>query len=173
MSVKIPTLMTPHLSLRPLETADAITLHRIYQVEDVLRYFPNTTPPPFEKVEKFIAGQEKHWAEYGYGNWGIIPTDENDIIGWVGLQYVPELLETEVGYLLARPFWGRGYATEAATAVRDYAFYMLQLPQLISLIRVGNLASKRVAEKVGMTLAEEITRYDTQYWKYSLNNKNA
>jgi RimJ/RimL family protein N-acetyltransferase len=57
--------------------------------------------------------------------------------------------------------------------VRDYAFDALKLPELISLVRVGNLASKRVAEKVGMTLAEEFTRYEVQYWKFSLSNKNA
>ena len=76
----------------------------------------------------------------------------------------------ELGYDFRSDFWNRGYATESALAVRDYAFEVLKLPQLISLIRIGNLASKRVAEKVGMTLAEEFTRYDIKYWKYSLKN---
>ena len=76
----------------------------------------------------------------------------------------------ELGYDFRSDFWNRGYATEAACAVRDYAFDVLSLPRLISLIRVGNLPSKRVAEKVGMILAEEFTRYGIQYWKYSLEN---
>jgi RimJ/RimL family protein N-acetyltransferase len=54
--------------------------------------------------------------------------------------------------------------------VRDYAFHDLKLPQLISLISVGNHSSKRVAEKAGMTLAEELTRYGIPYWKYALQN---
>jgi [ribosomal protein S5]-alanine N-acetyltransferase len=74
----------------------------------------------------------------------------------------------ELGYDFRSEFWNQGYATEAACAVRDYAFDVLHLPQLISLIRVGNLASRRVAEKVGMTLAEELTRYEVQYWKFLL-----
>jgi ribosomal-protein-alanine N-acetyltransferase len=81
--------------------------------------------------------------------------------------------------LAGRPYdfrsdhWNQGYATEAATAVRDYAFQTLRLPQLISLIRVGNEASKRVAEKVGMRCVEEIVRYDHRYWKYSINREAA
>jgi RimJ/RimL family protein N-acetyltransferase len=76
----------------------------------------------------------------------------------------------ELGYDFRSEFWNQGYATEAATAVRDYAFDVLKLPMLISLIRVGNLASKRVAEKAGMTLDEEYTRYGNRYWKYSIRN---
>jgi RimJ/RimL family protein N-acetyltransferase len=74
----------------------------------------------------------------------------------------------ELGYDFRSDYWNQGYATEAALAVRDYAFDVLQLPQLISLIRVGNLASKRVAEKVGMTPEDEFARYGIRYWKYSL-----
>jgi len=106
--MEIPTLHTQHLILRPLIPTDALTLHGIYQVEGVLQYFPNPNPPPLEKVERFIAGQGAHWESYGYGNWGIVPKGEIDIIGWAGLQFLPETDETEVGYLLNRPFWGKG-----------------------------------------------------------------
>ena len=75
---------------------------------------------------------------------------------------------TELGYDFRSDNWNQGFATEAAIAVRDYAFDVLQLLELISLIRVGNVASKRVAEKAGMKLAEEFTRYEIQYWKYSI-----
>jgi [ribosomal protein S5]-alanine N-acetyltransferase len=80
------------------------------------------------------------------------------------------LQAAELGYDFRSGFWNQGYANEAASAVRDYAFNVLHLPLLISLIRRGNLASKRVAEKVGMTLEEEYTRYGNRYWKYSLKN---
>jgi RimJ/RimL family protein N-acetyltransferase len=79
----------------------------------------------------------------------------------------------ELGYDFRSEFWNRGFATEAACAVRDYAFGVLHLPELISLIRVGNLSSKRVAEKAGMTLVEEFKRYEIQYWKFALTNQNA
>ena len=65
--------------------------------------------------------------------------------------------------------WNQGFATEAACAVREYAFTELHLPQLISLIRVGNLASRRVAEKVGMQLMAEPERYGIRYWQFALD----
>lgn len=78
---------------------DAEALHRICQVEGVLRFFPNPNPPPLERVQKFIAGQRQHWKEYGYDNWGIVPSGETEIIGWAVPQFLPETGENEVGYL--------------------------------------------------------------------------
>jgi RimJ/RimL family protein N-acetyltransferase len=78
--------------------------------------------------------------------------------------------KTELGYDFRSDYWNQGYATEAADAVRDFAFNTLKLPGLISLVRKGNLSSRRVAEKIGMTLDEEITRYNTSYWVFSMKN---
>jgi ribosomal-protein-alanine N-acetyltransferase len=169
MSVEIPTLQTARLTLRPLEAEDAQVLLRIYQVEGVLQYFPNPAPPPLEKVQKFIAGQAKHWAEYGYGNWGILPAGANQIIGWVGLQYVPELDETEVGYLLNRPFWGQGYATEAARASLHFGFEHFDFDHLIALVHPDNLGSRRVLEKCGLTYAENKVLWGLDMRRYRVD----
>ncbi len=64
--------------------------------------------------------------------------------------------EREVGYILAREHWGKGYATEAASAVRDHAIRELGLRRLIALIAFGNEASVRVAEKLGMVFEREV-----------------
>lgn len=155
---EIPIIKTPRLALRPLQPADAATLHRIYQTEGVLRYFPNPNPPPLEKVQRFIAGQQEHWEKFGYGNWGILPDDSSadEIIGWAGLQFLPELNETEVGYLLDKPFWGKGYATEAARASLEFGFSHFAFSQLIALVHPENTASRRVLEKCGLTYLETI-----------------
>jgi RimJ/RimL family protein N-acetyltransferase len=157
MGTQNPTLGTQHLSLVPLRPADAEILYRIYQVEGVLRYFPSPTPPPLEKVQRFVAGQQAHWEKHGYGNWGILPNGEKDIIGWAGLQYLPELDETEVGFLLDRSFWGKGYATEAARASLRFGFEHFNLDHIIALVHPDNLASRRVIEKCGMTCVETIS----------------
>jgi RimJ/RimL family protein N-acetyltransferase len=65
-------------------------------------------------------------------------------------------------------YWHKGLATEAAKAVRDYAFSELSLTRLVSLIRVGNDASKRVAERIGMKFISELIRYDSKYWLYGI-----
>jgi RimJ/RimL family protein N-acetyltransferase len=150
------TIQTDHLTLRPLESADAEVLHRIYQTEGVLRYFPTTTPPPLERVQGFVFSQQEHWDKHGYGNWGILPGGERQIAGWAGLQYLPELNETEVGYLLDSPFWGQGYATEAARACLRFGFEHCALDHIIALVHPDNTASRRVIEKCGMSFEETI-----------------
>ena len=65
--------------------------------------------------------------------------------------------EVEIGYDIRSDHWGRGIATEAAGAVRDFAFEQLRLPRVISLIRPDNVASRRVAEKVGFALVQKAT----------------
>jgi RimJ/RimL family protein N-acetyltransferase len=111
-----------------------------------------------------------HQAEHGYGLFSVMRRADGLLIGNCGLEQmtVDGQVAAELGYDLRSDAWGQGYATEAACAVRDYAFSVLRLPQLISLIRVGNLASQRVAEKVGMRLLAEPERYGIRYWQYGL-----
>jgi ribosomal-protein-alanine N-acetyltransferase len=154
MSYPIPTLHTDHLILRPILPSDAIILHRIYNTEGVLQYFPNSSPPPLEKVERFVARQQEHWDKYGYGNWAITTHDNDEIIGWAGLQFLPETDETEVGYLLDRAQWGKGYATEAARASLEFGFNHFDFPEIIALVEPENVASLKVAAKCGLVAVE-------------------
>jgi RimJ/RimL family protein N-acetyltransferase len=88
---------------------------------------------------------------------GVVFREENRLIGYCGfiVQNVDEKEELEIGYRLDPAYWGRGIATEAARAVRDHAFNGLQLPRVISLVHPDNIASRRVAEKNGMTPEKE------------------
>jgi ribosomal-protein-alanine N-acetyltransferase len=168
MKSQIPSLRTAHLSLRPLVLADAIILHRIYQSEGVLQYFPNPAPPPLERVQRFITGQRTHWEKYGYGNWGILPDGGPEIIGWAGLQYLPEIEETEVGFLLDRPFWGKGYATESALASLRFAFDHANLDHIIALVHPNNLASRRVIGKCGLTYVNTLPLWGIELMRYRI-----
>jgi ribosomal-protein-alanine N-acetyltransferase len=163
-------IQTLKLMLRPLEAGDAEVLHRIYQTEGVLQYFPNSAPPPLERVERFIISQHEHWEKFGYGNWGIVPEGESQIIGWAGLQYLPELNETEVGYLLDKPFWGKGFATEAARASIQFGFGQCNLDHVIALVHPENLASRRVAEKCGMTYVDMIHLWGIDLMRHRIDS---
>jgi len=162
-------LETKRLVLRPMLEADIEALLLIFTDPKVMASFG---------VDLFTREQMAHWLkrnldhqdEFSYGLFSVILKETGELIGDCGLEQMEDQGAAELGYDFRSDFWNQGYATEAARAVRDYAFDVLQLPRLISLIRVGNLASKRVAEKVGMTLAEELTPYDIRYWKYSLKN---
>jgi ribosomal-protein-alanine N-acetyltransferase len=155
--------------LRPLVATDAARLHRINQVEGVLRYFPNPTPPPFERVERFIAAQQAHWEQHGYGNWGVLLDGEGEIAGWAGLQFLPETGETEVGFLLDRPFWGRGYATEAARASLQFGFDNFNLEKIIALVHSENSASQRVIEKCGLQPVDRKIYFAVELLRYWIN----
>jgi ribosomal-protein-alanine N-acetyltransferase len=124
-----------------------------------------------EQMEHWLKRNLDHQIEFGYGLFSVILKETGTLIGDCGLEQIESEGAAELGYDFRSDFWNQGYATEAAIAVSDYAFKILKLPQLISLIRVGNLASRRVAERVGMTLVEEFTRYDIQYWKYRIENR--
>jgi ribosomal-protein-alanine N-acetyltransferase len=167
MKIQYPSIQTPGLILRPLRPSDAEVLYRIYQTEGVLHYFPNPTPPPLERVQRFIAGQQAHWEKHGYGNWGVLPEGEKEIIGWAGLQFLPELNETEVGFLLDRPFWGKGYATAAARASLDFGFEHFMLDHIIALVHPDNLASRRVIEKCSMTYVETLLLWGIELRRYT------
>ena len=168
-AMTIPIARTDSLVLRPLQPTDAEVLLHIYQTEGVLQYFPTTTPPPLERVERFIAGQQEHWEKHGYGNWGIMPEGESQIAGWAGLQFLPELNDTEVGYLLAKPFWGRGYATKTARASIQFGFERCGLDYIIALVHPENLASRRVIEKCGMTYVETINLWGIDLMRHRID----
>jgi len=88
----------------------------------------------------------------------VVLHENNDVLGYCGFLHhseVPE--EVEIGYRLDPAYWNRGLITEAARAVRDYAFVGLKLPRVISLIHPENIPSRRVAEKIELMPEKEIT----------------
>lgn len=168
----IPTITTSRLILRAFTEADVQSLHRILGERDVLRYFPNPDPPPQDKVQKLIAGQLKHWEDHGYGWWAVVPRSKSELIGWNGLQFLPETEEVEVGYLLAKAFWRKGLATEAARASLQYGFEKLELENIVAIVHPENIASRRVIEKLGMSLVDEARYFGMDCYRYSIERSS-
>lgn len=102
----------------------------------------------------------KRYAEDGHGLWLAMEKQSGNPIGQIGLvqQLIDETDETEVGYMLDKRYWNRGFAIEAAAATRDFAFQTLGKSRVISLIRPSNVLSLRVASRLGM-LPEKTTYY--------------
>jgi ribosomal-protein-alanine N-acetyltransferase len=134
---------------------DLDPLYRIYTKPGVYRFIGNGQLPTYEQErERLHKHIEEHYPAYGFGLWATIYKENHQLIGRCGLisQEVDGKREVEIGYLLDPEYWGQGLATEAARAIRDYAFQMMKVNQLISLIQPQNFASIRVAEKNGMKL---------------------
>lgn len=165
----IPTLRTRRLRLRPFEEADSERLHCILGEEGILRYFPNPEPPPLERVERLVAHQLEHWEEHRLGWWAVEPIEDPELIGWVGLQFLPETGETEVAYLLSKAYWGQGLATEGARASLQFGFEKLGLETIIALVHPENWASIRVIEKLAMRFVDQANYFGMDLYRYSLD----
>ena len=183
MSIKtITATETDRLKLRQFSLDDAASLHEILGQENVLRYFPNPNPPAFDKVEKFISAQLKHWEEHGFGWWalelreahkGLVDSDGNlTLIGWNGLQYLPDTDEVEVGYLLARPYWGFGLAAEGARPALKIAFEQLDLAEVVGIVHPQNAASMRVLEKIGMSFTRQEEYFGMPARRYAIRRED-
>lgn len=170
--MKIPTLTTARLTLRPFTETDVDTLHHILGEKDILRYFPKSDPPSRERVERLIAHQLEHWDEHGRGWWAVEPHAEECLIGWCGLQYLPETGETEVGYLLSKAFWGRGLATEGAQASLQYGFEHLGLGIIIGITHPENIASQRVLEKAGLSFINRAHYFGMDCFRYAVERSS-
>lgn len=150
-------LETRKLYLRHLEPGDLDNLYALYSDPVVRRYFPEgvlTRQETQEELEWFLNGHPRH-PELGL--WATIEKETNCFIGRCGLLpwTIDGQYEVEVAYMLAQPYWGLGLATEAAQGIVDYAFEKLGLARLICLIDRDNIASIRVAQKIGMTFEKE------------------
>jgi len=152
-----------------MQASDVDDLLHIFGDPKVMAVF-GTAPFNREQMERWIKRNLEHQSRHGYGLFSVILKSEGLLIGDCGLEHmvVDGIQITELGYDFRSDHWNQGFATEAAGAVRDYAFQVLRLPRLTSLVRIGNMASRRVAEKAGMQSAAEITRHGARYWQFAM-----
>ncbi len=150
---------TDRLTSRHFRLDDGPAMDHIFGDPEVMRYGRGVQTPQW--VRNWLRGWVERYSQApGLGLWAVVENSSGDVVGYCGLFPYPDVggqPEIEVGYRLARPFWGRGYATEAARAVRDYAFGTLRLPRLVALIDPSNVASIRVAEKLGLRHERDVT----------------
>jgi RimJ/RimL family protein N-acetyltransferase len=114
-----------------------------------MRYVGDRRPLSRDDAWRQLAMLVGHWVLRGYGMWAVEERSSGNFIGRVGLHYPDGWPESEVGWTLARAYWGRGYAIEAAAAALRVAFETLDWPRAISLIAPSNLRSIRLAERLG------------------------
>jgi 8-oxo-dGTP diphosphatase len=141
-----PRLMTPRLLLRPLALADAPAIHALLQDAEVSRYTARI-PHPYAQgmAESFIAGLGR-LAEFTFG---IERREDGVFLGCIGFEPERDARIADCGYWLGKPYWGKGYATEALQALLDHAFAARGLALMKASADRANPASIRVQEKLG------------------------
>jgi [ribosomal protein S5]-alanine N-acetyltransferase len=116
----------------------------------VTRYIHDGRPWPDERARRFVERQISLYNERGFCLWKLVPKEGGGLIGFCGLQPLPEMGEIEIGWWLARAWWGRGLATEAArVALRD-GFARVGLPRIVAIAQPANTASIGIMLKLGM-----------------------
>jgi RimJ/RimL family protein N-acetyltransferase len=144
-----PIIVTSRLALREMTWDDLDFLATMLGDSDVMRHYPKV----FTRDESATWLQRilDRYARDGHAFWLASDRVSGEPIGQVGLlnQTLDGVVEPEVGYLIHAPHWRRGYATEAAAAVRDHAFTVLDKRRVISMIRPANISSQRVALAIG------------------------
>ena len=156
MHLTIPTLETERLILRPFREDDVGALFAVSQDPEVVRFIGDRRVPTLQESWRAVAGWIGHWAMRGYGQWAIEERSSERFVGRAGIINPAEWPGPEVGYLLGRNWWGRGYATEAASAAMNWGFDQVGFDELISLIDPDNAASIAVATRLGESLRGEV-----------------
>ena len=143
-------LETERLVLREWTMEDAPALLRILGDAEVMRYLGDGKAfAEIEQARAWLAGVTAFQQERGYARWAVVEKASGEIIGSCGYGRVYGGPEIDFGYVIARPFWGRGYATEAAAACLRYGFEKLRFAEVAAVVTPEHGASRRVLEMVG------------------------
>ena len=150
-------LRTERLHLRPWCDSDREPFAVLNEDPAVMEFFPS--PQSREASNASINAWQEQFAAQGWSNWAAELVETGEFIGFVGLTVPRRVLPcspcVEIGWRLARRFWGRGLASEAAIEVLSAGFERLCLAEVVSFTAVGNTRSRAVMERIGMRNANE------------------
>jgi RimJ/RimL family protein N-acetyltransferase len=148
---------TERLRLRQWQTQDWDAFAAMNADPQVMAYFPNLLDR--EASDDMANRIYAELTQRGWGLWAVEIPGEAPFIGFVGLHIpcfdIPCEAGIEIGWRLAHPYWGKGYATEAAGAALAIGFTQLQLPEIVSFAALENSRSRAVMERLGMRCADE------------------
>ena len=160
-------LTTQRLVLREMTGADLDHIAALFGDAEVMRYYPK--PMTREEAHAWVVWNQRLYRSHGFGLWAMVLRDTGEFAGDCGLtpQYVDGVKEIEVGYHVRTSLQGRGYATEAAAAARDFARDKLLLSRLIAIINPANTPSRRVAAKIGLQPEKHATVFGYEHVIYA------
>lgn len=135
-----------------------------------MQFVGDGAPWSMERTEQFIVSAREMSQSLGFCRWPVIDKANSAVIGFCG--FIPASDGVEIGWRLAKEFWGRGLATEAARAVLKHGFETLGFQRIIATVQVPNLASIRVVEKLGLKPESKFHRNGRELILFSINSDN-
>jgi len=167
-----PSLETSRLRLRQPAASDLNDYAALCADAEVMRYVGDRGPLSREDAWRQLAMLLGHWALRGYGMWVVEELGSGAFVGRIGLNYPEGWPEPEVAWALARPYWGRGYAFEAAAAALRIAFASLGWPRACSLIAPLNHRSIRLAERLGERFERSVLVRGQEVGLYAIERRH-
>jgi ribosomal-protein-alanine N-acetyltransferase len=156
---------TERLILRRFTPDDLDELVGLRADPQVMRYIGDQSR---EKVSQRLQYYISHYEPHGFGMWAVVDKNTGKMIGWCGLIYLDETPEVEIGYGVARDYWGRGLMTEAARACLRYGFESVGLERIVAVAMPENTASRRIMEKLGMRYEKMAHHYGHDLVYYAI-----
>jgi RimJ/RimL family protein N-acetyltransferase len=160
-------LPTDRLIFRDWTAADLQAFHAICSDPAVMQFVNDGQTWPAERTKLWIEDSIQTARTHGYSKWALIFKETSELIGYCG--YLPTETGPEIGWRLAKRFWGMGLATEAATAVLKHGFEILGFQRVIAQVNSGNRPSLRVCEKLGMKFDHSIDRNGRTVLVYAIS----
>jgi len=161
-------LETERLVLTTWQLSDSIALRPIATDVEVMRYITGGVPWTDERIQSFVTREVELFSERGFCRWKLLLKSTEEMIGFCGVGFWRDDPDPEIGWWLARKYWGRGLATEAArVALRD-AFERVGFHRIISIAKPENAASIRIMEKVGLERECEFEKDGVQLVRYAI-----
>lgn len=151
---------TPNLQIRKLVPADFEDMYSVYSDPLAMRWVDDGQPIGRSECQDWIGVTQRNYLDRGYGMSVIVESATGCVVGFCGLVHPRGQEVAEIKYALKQNYWGRGYATEAATAMLVYGRNVLGLNQIIATIAPENIASQRVLEKAGMHIVGDTRDVD-------------
>lgn len=152
-------VQTARLELREMTDADLPALRKVLHDPVAMTAYEGA----FTDAESadWLRRQQERYRDDGFGLWAVVLRESGEMIGQCGItrQRIDDDEVIEVGYLFQRAHWHRGYAVEAASACRDWAFETLPIDELYAKVRSTNVASMNVAIRLGMTVRRTFTTH--------------
>ena len=147
-------LHTDRLILRRWKKSDYAPFSAICRDPKVMQYIGSGATRTPEQAGRAIQTFEREWNDRGYGLFAVEERNSGNFIGFTGLSlpgFLPEILPAvEIGWRFSRSSWGKGYATEAATAALSFGIEVLGMRDIVSIYQPQNVASKRIMQKLGL-----------------------
>ena len=173
--MEIEPIETERLILKALEKDDAERLFLLDKNAEVMRYVGVEPISDIAETRKNIEIIQNQYRENGIGRFAVIEKECGKLIGWSGLKLITEPINNrtgfyDLGYRFLPEFWGKGYATESATAWLNFGFGKMGLDEIFAHAHSENSSSIHTLEKLGFKKTDEFMEHDGLCYWYELKN---